>query len=362
MKQNIARVNQFLLFSILLTIVLLYGRPILVPLIFASMLAMLMAPVCRALDGRKWPRALSCVVCIFILLVIMLAVISVVSAQIVSFSDNLPELERRVNLMLERIQTFIYRNFNMSPGEQMEYLKNQGQTLAESAGSYVGAVVGGVLGMIGNAGIILVLTFLMLYNKEMYENFFIKLYKEQGTSDMKKILSDITLVSQQYLTGRIISMSIQAALFSTGLLIIGVENAILLGCIAGLLTIIPYIGPYVGGAFPVMMSLITGDSLQQTLWVIILLVIVQFFDNTFVEPNVVGGKVKLGALATIVAIIIGGMLWGVMGMILFIPMLGIVKIVFDHVPELEPYAYIISDPDEGTPSFFDRLLKRFKRS
>ena len=204
----------------------------------------------------------------------------------------------------------------------------------------------------------LVFTYLLLFNKEKYEIFFLSLYKEEDTEKVRNELSEITKISQSYLTGRAISMILQAVIFSAGLLIIGIKSAILLGCLAALLTILPYVGTVTGGLFPIFMSLITEDSINPTIWVVVLLVGVQTLDNYFIEPNVVGGKVHLNALFTILIILIGGLIWGAVGMILFTPMLGMIKIIFDHVETLKPYAYLIGDDEKKTnPNSFGNRIK-----
>jgi len=365
MRLTLPRLNHILIFCILTVLILYFGKQILIPVTFACMLAMLMAPLCRKLDAAGWPRALSSFLCVFILLITLLGVLTVISLQVASFTQDLPKLEGKATDLFNRFQAFVENQFNISSDDQLTMAKKQLAKLGESAGAYLGVFVSGLAGVIGNLILTLILTFLMLFGKEKYESFFIKLYKEEDTRKIKSILGEITKVSQQYLTGRAISMSIQAVLFSTGLLIIGIENAILLGCIAALLTIIPYAGPLVGGMFPVVMSLITEDSIQPTLWVVVMLIVIQMFDNNFIEPNVVGGKVKLSALATILVLIVGGTLWGIVGMILFIPLLGITKIIFDHVDELKPYGFLIGDPDEKKTSlpvlWFNKLFGKAKK-
>jgi predicted PurR-regulated permease PerM len=131
-----------------------------------------------------------------------------------------------------------------------------------------------------------------------------------------------------------------------GLLIIGIKYAILLGCIAALLTIIPYVGTLIGGLFPFMMAIVNEDSWTPALWVGGLMIFIQALDNYFIEPYVIGGEVNLSALATILAIVAGGFIWGVAGMFLFIPMLAITKIILDNVEKLRPLGFIISDPDK----------------
>lgn len=358
MKVSLLRINQILLFVVLATIVLYFGRTILIPVIFAAMLSMLMAPVCRKLDNRGFHRIFSALVCILILFAVFVLVMAIVIGQISSFGDDLSAIEQKSELFFAHIQHYIERQLKISPERQMTILKQQVKSWNQSAGSYVSSVVGGVFGMIAGLAITLVFTFLLLFHKEKYQGFFLKLSKSGDQEKTKMILEKITHVSQQYLTGRAISMIFLFVLYAIALLIIGLKNALLLAGIASLLTIVPYVGPILGGFFPFLMALLTEDSLQPAIWVAITLFIIQAIDNYFVEPYVIGGEVHLTALPTIITIILGGLAWGIAGMILFIPMVAIAKIIFDNVESLRPYAYLIGD-EEKTPS--SRLRNWFQK-
>ncbi len=359
MKITLKDVNQFLLFIIMLTVVLFFGKALLVPLIMACLLAMLMAPLCCVFD-KKLPRALSALSCILLLLMAVSGICTLVSMEISNFMKDIPRIERKTDQLIEQVHDFVDKEINISPEQQDGFIKKEINSLGSSTGAYVQMLLTGVLTTLSGIVITLVFTFLLLFGKEKYEVFFIMLYKDGNSAEVLRTIREITKVSQQYLTGRAISMSIQATLFSIGLSIIGVQNGILLGCLAGLLSIFPYLGPVLGGLFPVLMSLLSED-ISTTFWVLALLVCVQVFDNYLVEPNVVGGKVNLSAFSTILIIIMGGTLWGVAGMVMFVPILGVVKIIFTHVVALNPYAYLIGDPDEKETSLMSKCINFFKK-
>jgi predicted PurR-regulated permease PerM len=350
MKEIISRINQYLLLAILTTIVLFYGKVVLVPVLFAALLAMLMAPVCRWLDSKGLSRPLSTAVCILILLVSLLAVLGVVAAEISTFVGESEAIEKKANELLANLQGFIEETFGVAPEKQMTVVKEQVKNMGKSAGSFAGAFIGGITGTIAGLLITLVFTFLFLFNKERYESFFLKLYKDEEPAKVKTIVNKITTVAQKYLTGRVMSILTLATLYSIGLLIVGIKNAILLAGIAALLTVVPYVGSVLGGLFPFMMALVTEDSVQPALMVVVVIVAIQTIDNYFIEPNMVGGEVNLSAFASILAILVGGLVWGVAGMVLFIPMVGIIKIVCDHVEPLKPVGYVLGDPDGNKPS------------
>jgi predicted PurR-regulated permease PerM len=139
-------------------------------------------------------------------------------------------------------------------------------------------------------------------------------------------------------------------IYALGFMISGLKSAILLAGIAALLSIIPYVGGLIGGIFPFFMALTDEDPSGTALGVVITIIFVHALSAYIIEPLVVGGRMKLSALAMIVVIIAGNALWGIAGMILFVPLLAMAKIVFEHVPALQPFGYLISDPDEGKTS------------
>lgn len=360
MKEIFSRINQYLFFFILLIVVMFFAKTFLVPIVFAALLAMLMAPVCRRLDAWGWSRALSTLACILILVVVLGVVGFVVSTQISTFAENISQIQEKAQQLLHQAQMWIQEQIGMTPQEQEEVVKKEAEKSSQSGGPSMAArILAGIITTVTGIILTLVITFLMIYNKEQFENFFLRLYDDQDKDKVKTIVGQISQVSQKYLTGRAMSVLIIAVLYSIGLLIVGVKNAVLLAGIAALLTVIPYLGTVMGGLFPVLMGLLTQD-IQTALGAAIVMVAVQTIDNYFIEPNVVGGEVNLNALFSILSIIAGGMIWGVSGMILFLPLFGIIKIICDHVQPLKPIGYLMGQTGEQKSSKVrEWILTRF---
>lgn len=350
MKEIFQKINQYLFFLVLLTVVLYFGKTILIPIIFASLLAMLMAPVCRYLDKKGFNRALSSLCCILIIVFVILGVLATIGGQFVAFSKDVPKIEQKAKTYFQQGQQYIENHFGISQEQQKEVAKKQTETLQKEGGNMATKFLGGITSTLAGMVLTLVYTFLMIYNKEHFESFFIKLYKDQDEDKVRTVVGKIATVSQKYLTGRAMSVLIIATMYSIGLLIVGIKNAILLACIAAILTIIPYVGTVLGGLFPVITALATEDSPQTALYAGIVLIVIQTIDNYFIEPNVVGGEVNLSAIVSIATLIIGGIVWGVAGMILFLPITGIVKIICDHVEPLKPIGFVLGEPGGKKPS------------
>lgn len=350
MKFQLLKVNQFLLFWVLLTVILYYGKVILIPVTFAIMLAMLMAPVCRWLDDRGFHRILSTLVCILILLLIFLFILWIIGRQVMSFNEQIPLFEAKISSFIESFNQYIEQQFNIPINQDQDILDDRTKIYGDKFYNYIRNFLGSMTTLLASIAITLAVTFLLLFHKERYENFFLMLGKNGNNQERRKLLDDTTKVAQQYLTGRAISIIVLFILYTIALFIIGIENALLLSAIAAIVNIIPYIGPLLAGVFPVLVALVNYDSFTPAIWVIITFSIIQGIDNYFVTPYALGGEVNLSALSTILIIICGGFVWGIAGMILFIPLLSIVKIIFDHVPELKPYGYLIGDPSPKKPT------------
>lgn len=348
--------NKFLLFIVLLTIVLCYGRELLVPLVYSAFFAMLLAPVCCKLENNGVNRTFAVIICVFILLIALLGILAIILSEMSSFVDDLPAIQKKLLMMINSIETYISETFHLTRTRQSQLIERQINTIGQSTGSYFGTVINGITATLGGLILVIVYTFLFLYHKEKYESFFLKAFSDHEPARIKTILEEVTGIGQKYLAGRFISVLFLWVIYTVALLLFGLKTAILLAAIAALLSIIPYVGSILGSVFPFLMALVTKDLIM-ALWITVVLLFLHALSTYFIEPVVIGRKVKLSALAMLVGIIAGGSMWGVSGMILFIPILAMAKIIFEHVNNLQHYAFLIGDPDEGNPSKIEQWFE-----
>ena len=360
-KLPLLKITQTIWFLIGLTIVLYFGRQILIPVLFACMLAMLMTPICNKLDRKGFHRIFSSLICVFILLLVFLLMSAITLIQLSDFIRDLPLLQEKTDELLQSVQKFIETKFHIPLDQQTSLVKSEAKGLNQMIGNYMRGIIGSSLLLLGGMAITLAFTFLMLLHKEKYYAFFLKFSVGNSRQEKEEVLSSIAQVSQRYLTGRAISISILFILYIIALLVIGIEGALLLAAVSAIVNIIPYVGPILAAVFPVIVALVTQDGLQPAIWVAISFALIQAVDNYFVTPYFLGGEVSLSALSTIFIILCGGFTWGIAGMILFIPMLSIAKIIFDHVPGLKHYGEVIGDQEKTRPSagivkWFGRMM------
>jgi predicted PurR-regulated permease PerM len=365
MNQILVKVNLYLMLFVLLTAVMYFGKPILIPVLLGAMFAMLMAPFCCRMDRLGMSRGFSSFMGLLVVFFSLLIIFGIAVWQVALFVEDLPLIEERTTDLLVQVQHFIEDKFSIPAEKQVTIIQKQFKALSGSAGSLVGQMLKNFSSTIAWLVLTLVFTYLFLYNRERYESFFLKLFKNEDPHKIKTVVAKISHVAQHYLTGRAISVIVLFIFYSLGLLLVGIKNALLLAAIGALLTVIPYVGTILGGLFPVLMALVTENSLAPAFWAGVVMLTVQAVDNYFIEPYVVGGEVNLSALATIIIIVCGGLIWGTFGMILFIPLLGIAKIICDNVESLKPYGYLIGDPDKKKPTshlrfFIQNLIEKLK--
>jgi len=357
MKELFFRGNQYLFFLILTVVVLYFGRPIVVPFVFAALLAMLMKPLANRMEKHGIKRVYTTIISVFIILLALLFFVGVIAGQVVSFSRNLEKIEAKAKEFRKQAQSYIESKYSVPAQQQEKIVKEQAKQTASSGASVIGKILTGLTSLVAGIVLTLVYTFLLLFNRERFRKFLVLLYSDKNRDAVADVIRQISNVSQKYLTGRALSILIIAGLYAVGLSIIGLENALLLAGAAAVLTLIPYVGTILGGIFPVLMALVTAD-MQTALAAGVVLFVIQTLDNYFIEPNVVGGEVNLSALTSIIVILAGGLLWGVAGMVLFIPIFAIIKIICDHVEPLKPIGVLLGEEKEkGKPSPVKEWIK-----
>jgi predicted PurR-regulated permease PerM len=192
--------------------------------------------------------------------------------------------------------------------------------------------------------------FFFLFYREKYKKFIFRITPDDKMKRVNRVIENIQELVQSYLSGVLIVVAVLSVLNSVALLIIGVPYAIVLGILAAVLNIVPYVGVLAGSLIAASIAFITMDSIWYTVAVLASMTFIQFLDNNFITPNITGSKVSINPLAAIIALITGGILWGVPGMILFIPFAGILKAILDSIEELSPYGYLIGTEDTSKHS------------
>ncbi|RAV98612.1 AI-2E family transporter [Pseudochryseolinea flava] len=315
---------------------IILASDIIIPIAFAGLFSIMVLPIIKKMERRKIPTWLSITIVLLVTIVIFGLFIWLIIGQMVSLVNDLPNLQVKFDAFISNLQTMLLRDFGISGAEQSAMIRDLMKTFSAMAAG----ILLGTTNAISTLVQIPIYIFLFLIYRHKFRDFFVSLLPGNEDLAWKK---DVERVVQGYLSGLFLVTLIIATLNAIGLMIVGIDHAIFFGILSGVLTIIPYVGIIIGALFPIVMALITKDSLWYAIGVVIVFSIVQFLEGNFITPRITGSKVSINALAAIVALVIGGKILGIAGMILAVPAIGLVKILISHSTHLKHFVILLED-------------------
>jgi predicted PurR-regulated permease PerM len=335
----------FVLLSLISIFIILYlGQNIIVPILMSLLFAILLRPIAHFLKSKwRFPHVLAvmCTVVLFMLMVI--GILFFISWQISAIANDWDAIQTNLSIHFDTIQKFISSNFNLNNVEQKVLIDNASKNVLESGKNIIGTSLVSVSDVILNLTLIPIYIFLFLLYRTLFITFLSKLFQPEYHEKLQDILYQIKVSVQSYIVGLLIEMIIVSTLTSVGFMIIGLKYAIVLGLITGLLNLIPYIGILFAGILSIIATLTASPDITLIIGVLIIVIVVQLIDNNLIVPMIVGSKVQINAFVSIVGIIVGGVIAGFSGMFLAIPIIAILKVIFDRIESLEPWGYLMSD-------------------
>jgi len=342
-KKYFDRLDYIYKLSVIISLAILaavYAADIVVPLIISAFLAVILFPIVNWLE-KKLTLTLSATIVLLITLIIFIGAIWVIGDQLTKLIQDLPNLENKFNALVDNVSNEIRSLLGMSRAEQ-----NQMEREAlRKVSTYVGGMLVSTTNTIALIIQLPIYIFLFLIYRDRFKAFFMSLLPN---TEKLNWTQDVEGVLQGYISGLLIVTVIITVLNTIGLLALGIEHAIFFGVISGILTIIPYIGIFIGAMLPAVFALLTKDSAWYGFGVVAVFSFVQFLEGNFITPRITGSKVSINALAAIVALLIGGKILGIAGMILAVPVTGVIKVILSHTTHLKPFVILIEDTN-GEP-------------
>lgn len=335
----------FMLISLIsITYILCVGSSVLIPILMAFLFAVLLLPIVDFLNAKlRLPNVLSSSIAVFIFVFFIIGILVFLSYEISDIADDFAAIRKNINFIIVDVQKYIRANFHISMWEQRKYIEDVTQDSVQKGKETIGATLMSVTDTILDLILIPIYIFLILIYRTHFILFLAKLFKKEYHANLQEILTQIKGSVKSYISGLIFEMIAVSVLTSIGLYFIGIKYAILLGVITGILNLVPYVGILVAGVLTIFASLTGTPELSMILGVIIVNTVVQIIDNNILVPLIINTKVQINALVSIVGIIVGGQIGGIAGMFLAIPLLAIIKIVFDRIESAEPWGYLMGD-------------------
>lgn len=352
------KISFILLALFLLCYGLFYGQGIILPLAFAFLFSILLRPLEVFMMRCRVPKAAAILLSIFFAVLLVYGIIDFVSRQVASFMSDIPAIERNMNSLWREIKQWTYHTFGIAYKQQDKMLESAKSETINNLGTAgtVNLITASVLTMT----LIPIYVFLLMYYRPMLLQFLVDLFHEKHNERVREVIREIKNVIQHFVVGLMIETGIVALLNSIGLLVLGAPYAALLGILGALLNMIPYIGGIVQLIFSALVIYSNTASFPLLIWSSAVLLVVQFIDNNILVPRIIGTKVQLNSLISIIGVLIGGALCGIGGMFLSLPALAICKVIFDRVDDLKPWGRLFGTEDEPNKSYL-RLPRRKRK-
>ncbi|HTJ48861.1 MAG TPA: AI-2E family transporter [Cyclobacteriaceae bacterium] len=342
----------------IICLALIFANDIILPILFSILLANLILPLTNYLVSKKFNRFLSIFLPVLLAIALTLGVIYFLSNQIMHFMNDVPVLKDRINEVSLSFQKWFRENTHMTIRKQNQYINDTVDNLKDNVPELVGLTVVSITGILAYVVLLPVMTFLILFYRHNIKSFLISVFKNGSEDKVREVLNESTRIAQYYLIGLMIETTLVFSFNCAGFLILGIKYAVFLALLGALLNLIPYVGIFIANILCMLITLVSSDDVSNVLWVGLILATVQFLDNHFGMPLIVGNKVRINALATLTGILIGGALCGVPGMFLAIPALAVLKVIFDKVPDLQPWGALLGDNGDNTEVKLKKVSKK----
>jgi len=318
----------------------------LVPILYAALLSMLFLPLCSFLERKKFPRVLAILICLLIIIISISVVLILFYSQVAAFADDIPLFKQKAWEKFGDVEHLIESLTHITADQQTQWIKSNYSQMISIGSGVAKEILLGITSGLEVFLIVIIYTFFFLLLRQRLMVFILKLFPEERHQKVAEILKKTQHVTRHYMSGQIQVLVIVGLLNWIGFMFLGVKQAFFWGMLRGLLNIIPYVGALLGAIFPLLSAMTYNDGIISSLGVIGVVLLTQIIQDNFLIPKIIGSHIKINPLATIMVIIAGGMLWGLNGLVLFLPLLGIVKIICDNIDILKPLGYLLGESSE----------------
>lgn len=335
---SILRLLQYVVF---ISLILYFGKEVFIPISFALLISFVLHPVCAWMERKGIGRLAAILIAIFLLLIIALLVVVLLVWQFASFVNEWPALQEKFSRSVQDLSSMLIDVFGISLERQQEWISK----LTDQSGSGILLFIRNTIAASAFSAVLIVLipvyAVLILYYRAHWMNIIQRLFPDESVDSLHEIISLTVTTYYNFIKGMAIVYLVVGILNSIGLLLLGIPHAILFGFIASVLTFIPYVGIMAGSLLPIAIAWITYDSIWYPLGIICVFAFVQYLEANVIFPLAVSNRLNVNTLVMLIAIFVGGVLWGMAGMILFVPFVGILKLIADHNPKWKTLSLIL---------------------
>jgi predicted PurR-regulated permease PerM len=337
------RVACNLLIIVILVIMAYYLKIVVVPLLFSLIFAVMLYPMCKKFEYVGMTKGVAAFAAVLLTTILLGCVLYFVYHQVVRFAEQGPQFIAKASELYDKMQASIADIFGVKRSSQ-SHLQQQLARIANNTEVIVASAIGFFGGFFTDVTLIPLYVFFLLYFRDFFLEFFYKIIPSSDKEIIDLALNQIYDVILSWMRGVLMVIVIVGVLNSAGLLILGIEYPFFFGFLASFLALIPYIGILIGSLLPALLALITKDSYWYAVGVIGIFWFIQILEGNFITPYIVGKNISLNPLIAIFSLLLLGKLWGMAGLVLALPVTAILKVVFDSVPNLKSYGFLLGEP------------------
>ncbi len=319
------------------------AQTLLLPLFWSLFIALMIHPISSWLERKGWKKILAIIVSMAAVLLILGSIFYFLSSQVIGLIADLPELSQKLVKYYDTIVCSLAENIGYNYQSERDGLEQTLGNVIQNSSGYLQDTLSSTAKTIAMMGIMPVYIFLMLLYKDFFIQFLKMAYHGKNPGKVLSLVEKASKVVQNYLSGMMWVTLFVAVLVAVVFFALGIKYALFFALFVAIFNLIPYIGVFIASFVSVLYVILTKDSLLLPVLTLLLLWVVQLIENNLITPYVVGSKVNINPLVVVMAVIAGGLIWGVSGMILFIPLIGALKVIFDEIESLRPYGFLLGD-------------------
>jgi predicted PurR-regulated permease PerM len=336
------RLAMILVSILALGYIIIIGEKILAPLLFSFLCAIVLLPLANFFELRlKLPRGGAALFSVLTFFIFLICILYIVGSQITGLTHDWPLFKDQFDASLNDLQNWIALHFHVDIQKQKNYINNTTSKVLSSGTSIIGTTILSLSSILFFLALVSIDTFFLLFYRSLLLKFLVAVFPKNSSSLVFDVVQNIQFIIRRYIIGLLVEMSIVAALCCTAFLIAGVKYAILLGLITALFNIIPYAGIFTSLVLSTFITFAVAGTSAKVLVVIITIIAVHLIDSNILLPFIVGSKIRINGMITVLAVIIGEMVWGIDGMFLAVPVIAVTKIIFDRIEPLKPWGILL---------------------
>jgi AI-2 transport protein TqsA len=323
------------------------GKILFVTFFFALFISLALQPFIALLERIRVPRTIAVLLILLILAALVAFFIVNALEQLQALAGNLPAYQTKIRDLTSRMQGLFAqleeRTRLLLPEADRSVRSVKVEQGALESVSKVALQVRTLFALVLYAAAVPMLSFFMLKDREKYAGAISRILRLKGGRAASDFAEGVARVLGGYVLGELFVVLITACITTAGLLVLRVPYAYVLGPLAGLCVLVPYVGVIVSTAPALAVAFLASNDGALSLKVLVFYSCVQFLEGNVLTPFIVGSRVKLHPLAVLVAFLFWGILWGVPGAILAVPLTATAKVVGERFDRFAPWAAILGD-------------------